>query len=81
MRRVPYLATHSVHLLQTNIPEAIRAYELAYRSSAQREIKLLCLHEIGWCRLIQLDYGVAMQNFKKLKYSQQTFCVTGEGRI
>ncbi|XP_050083214.1 tetratricopeptide repeat protein 39C-like [Anopheles aquasalis] len=56
-----------VERLKTNIPEAIRAYELAYRSSAQREIKLLCLHEIGWCRLIQLDYGVAMQNFKKLK--------------
>ncbi|XP_058059382.1 tetratricopeptide repeat protein 39C-like isoform X2 [Anopheles bellator] len=56
-----------VERLKTNIPEAIRAYERAYRSSAQREIKLLCLHEIGWCRLIQLDYGMAMQNFKELK--------------
>uniref|UniRef100_A0A182UCC8 Tetratricopeptide repeat protein 39C n=1 Tax=Anopheles melas TaxID=34690 RepID=A0A182UCC8_9DIPT len=53
------------------LKDAIRAYELAYRSSAQREIKLLCLHEIGWCRLIQLDYGTAMRNFKELKQCSQ----------
>uniref|UniRef100_A0A182YHW8 Tetratricopeptide repeat protein 39C n=1 Tax=Anopheles stephensi TaxID=30069 RepID=A0A182YHW8_ANOST len=55
----------------SNIEDAIRAYELAYRSSAQREIKLLCLHEIGWCRLIQLDFGTAMKNFKELKMCSQ----------
>uniref|UniRef100_A0A182NQS6 Tetratricopeptide repeat protein 39C n=1 Tax=Anopheles dirus TaxID=7168 RepID=A0A182NQS6_9DIPT len=60
-----------VERLKSNIQDAIRAYELAYRSSAQREIKLLCLHEIGWCRLIQLDYGTAMKNFKELKLCSQ----------
>uniref|UniRef100_A0AAG5D4L0 Tetratricopeptide repeat protein 39C n=1 Tax=Anopheles atroparvus TaxID=41427 RepID=A0AAG5D4L0_ANOAO len=60
-----------VERLKSNIQEAIRAYEFAYRSSAQREIKLLCLHEIGWCRLIQLDYGTAMKNFKELKMCSQ----------
>ncbi|EAA01684.4 AGAP001215-PA [Anopheles gambiae str. PEST] len=60
-----------VERLKSHIQDAIRAYELAYRSSAQREIKLLCLHEIGWCRLIQLDYGTAMRNFKELKLCSQ----------
>ncbi|KFB43566.1 AGAP001215-PB-like protein [Anopheles sinensis] len=60
-----------VERLKCNIQGAIRAYEFAYRSSAQREIKLLCLHEIGWCRLIQLDYGTAMKNFKELKTCSQ----------
>uniref|UniRef100_A0A182PRV8 Tetratricopeptide repeat protein 39C n=1 Tax=Anopheles epiroticus TaxID=199890 RepID=A0A182PRV8_9DIPT len=60
-----------VERLKSHIQDAIRAYELAYRSSAQREIKLLCLHEIGWCRLIQLDYGTAMKNFKELKMCSQ----------
>lgn len=36
--------------------------------SMQREIKLLCLHEIGWCRLIQLEFGKAMNHFDELKY-------------
>ncbi|XP_058822433.1 tetratricopeptide repeat protein 39C-like [Topomyia yanbarensis] len=60
-----------VERLKSNIKEAIQAYELAYRSSPQREIKLLCLHEIGWCRLIQLDYGLAMNNFKDLRRCSQ----------
>uniref|UniRef100_A0A182K7E4 Tetratricopeptide repeat protein 39C n=1 Tax=Anopheles christyi TaxID=43041 RepID=A0A182K7E4_9DIPT len=60
-----------VERLKSHIQDAIRAYELAHRSSAQREIKLLCLHEIGWCRLIQLDYGTAMKNFKELKMCSQ----------
>ncbi|XP_053658534.1 tetratricopeptide repeat protein 39C-like [Anopheles marshallii] len=60
-----------VERLKSNIQDAIRAYELAYRSSAQREIKLLCLHEIGWCRLIQLDFGTAMKNFHELKLCSQ----------
>ncbi|XP_053679653.1 tetratricopeptide repeat protein 39C-like [Anopheles nili] len=60
-----------VERLKSNIQDAIRAYETACRSSAQREIKLLCLHEIGWCRLIQLDYGTALRNFKELKLCSQ----------
>lgn len=39
----------------------------------QREIKLLCLHEIGWCRLIQLEFGKATNHFEELKYVE-TFC-------
>ncbi|XP_053691214.1 tetratricopeptide repeat protein 39C-like [Sabethes cyaneus] len=60
-----------VERLKSNIREAIQAYEFAYRTSPQREIKLLCLHEIGWCRLIELDYGPAMKNFKELRRSSQ----------
>ncbi|XP_058445774.1 tetratricopeptide repeat protein 39C-like isoform X2 [Malaya genurostris] len=57
--------------LKSDITEAIQSYEMAYRSSPQREIKLLCLHEIGWCRLIQLEYGSAMNNFKDLRRCSQ----------
>ncbi|XP_055607768.1 tetratricopeptide repeat protein 39C-like [Uranotaenia lowii] len=57
--------------LKSNIKGAIQAYEVSYKSSVQREIKLLCLHEIGWCRLIQLDYGKAMNNFKDLRRCSQ----------
>ncbi|XP_062554338.1 tetratricopeptide repeat protein 39C-like [Armigeres subalbatus] len=60
-----------VERLKCNITEAIQEYEFAYRSSVQREIKLLCLHEIGWCRLIQLNYGMAMTNFKDLRRCSQ----------
>jgi hypothetical protein len=36
-----------------------------------REIRLLCLHEIGWCRMIQLDFREAMHSFRDLRrYSQ-----------
>lgn len=53
---------------QSNITNAVLSYETSHRVSVQREIKLLCLHEIGWCRLIQLDFGKATEHFKELKY-------------
>lgn len=30
-------------------------------------MKLLCLHEVGWCSLIQLDFGTALVHFHELK--------------
>lgn len=52
---------------QTNIPLALECYQLAVDNSTQREIKLLCLHEVGWCYLIKLDYGNANTTFTLLK--------------
>lgn len=57
----------SLFLFQSNITNAVVAYETSHNVSVQREIKLLCLHEIGWCRLIQLDFGKAMEHFGDLK--------------
>ncbi|XP_063710057.1 tetratricopeptide repeat protein 39C-like isoform X2 [Culicoides brevitarsis] len=60
-----------VERLKSNIPAAVVAYETSHRKSMQREIKLLCLHEIGWCRLIQLEFGKAMNHFEELKHHSQ----------
>ena len=52
---------------QSDIPQALKSYESAIEKSNQREIQLLCLHEIGWCYLIQLDWGNAYHCFNQLK--------------
>jgi hypothetical protein len=53
--------------LQSNIDGALEAYQAAVVKSPQREIQLLCLHEVGWCHLIQLDWNQAHQCFLQLK--------------
>jgi hypothetical protein len=52
---------------QSNIDGALEAYQAAVVESPQREIQLLCLHEVGWCHLIQLDWNQAHQCFLQLK--------------
>ncbi|KAK6643361.1 hypothetical protein RUM43_004866 [Polyplax serrata] len=56
-----------VQRLKSNIPLALEAYESAIDKSNQRELQLLCLHEIGWCYLIQLDWGNAFHCFNQLR--------------
>ncbi|XP_037924631.1 tetratricopeptide repeat protein 39C-like isoform X2 [Hermetia illucens] len=53
--------------LQGKTDVAVDLYDAAYRMSVQRELKMLCLHEVGWCRLIHLDFGNAMLHFHELK--------------
>lgn len=36
--------------------------------SAQKELRLLCMHEIAWCKLIQLDFNGAQQRFNELRH-------------
>lgn len=60
-----------IERLKSNLSEGIKSYESAYRLSVQRELKLLCLHEIGWCRLIKLDYGRAMIHFHDLSQNSK----------
>lgn len=56
-----------VERLKSNIECALEAYEAAVIRSPQREIQLLCLHEVGWCHLIQLDWEKAHNCFMQLK--------------
>ncbi|XP_076270599.1 tetratricopeptide repeat protein 39C-like isoform X1 [Rhynchophorus ferrugineus] len=53
--------------LNSNISEALTSFQRANDNANQREIKILCLHEIGWCYLIQLDYENAKNTFLYLK--------------
>lgn len=46
---------------------AVEYFEKSYRLSAQNELKLLCLHEIAWCKLIQLDFVSAQKYFNELR--------------
>ncbi|KAG8232492.1 hypothetical protein J437_LFUL011261 [Ladona fulva] len=56
-----------VERLKSNISGALEAYEAAVQASAQREVQLLCLHEVGWCHLIHLSWLPAHASFLKLK--------------
>ncbi|KAL0278367.1 UNVERIFIED_CONTAM: hypothetical protein PYX00_000203 [Menopon gallinae] len=56
-----------VERLKSNIPKALEAYEAAIVKSCQREIRLLALHEVGWCYLILLDWGNAFHCFNQLR--------------
>ncbi|KAI5698075.1 hypothetical protein M8J75_001344 [Diaphorina citri] len=53
--------------LQSDIPGAIQAFQGALEKSPQREVQLLCLHEIGWCYLATLSYVEAFHSFNILK--------------
>lgn len=46
---------------------ALKAYEKAVSVSNQREVKLLCLHEVAWCHLIRLNYKDAHTSLSKLQ--------------
>ena len=46
---------------------AIKAYKYSNRVATQREIKLLCLHELGWCYMIELELENAGKYFKNLR--------------
>ncbi|KAJ8871924.1 hypothetical protein PR048_028264 [Dryococelus australis] len=56
-----------VERLRSNIGEALKAYQAAVVRSPQREIQLLCLHEVGWCHLIQLNWDKAHPCFLQLQ--------------
>ncbi|OXU17344.1 hypothetical protein TSAR_007471 [Trichomalopsis sarcophagae] len=59
--------TGRIERLQSNVNGALRAYEKAVEMSTQREVKLLCLHEVAWCHLIRLNYGGAHSSLSKLQ--------------
>ncbi|XP_071444935.1 tetratricopeptide repeat protein 39C-like [Hetaerina americana] len=56
-----------VERLKSNVSGALEAYEAAVQASAQREVQLLCLHEVGWCHLIHLSWQPAHTSFLRLR--------------
>ncbi|KAF2893225.1 hypothetical protein ILUMI_12944 [Ignelater luminosus] len=60
-----------VYRLNSDIPSALKAFQASVDNSTQREIKILSLHEVGWCHLIQLDYPAAEHTFQLLKLSSR----------
>ena len=53
--------------LQCNFRGALASYERALSVSAQREVKLLCLHEVGWSYVLLLQWEKSSLAFLKLK--------------
>lgn len=53
--------------LQSNFEGALLSYERALSVSAQREVRMLCLHEVGWSHVLLLQWQQAAQAFLQLK--------------
>ena len=53
--------------LQSNFSAALGAYDRALLESGQREVRLLCLHEVGWSQLLLLRWEMAARSFLRLK--------------
>lgn len=47
------------------------SFQIAKDNASHHEIKVLCLHEIGWCHLIELDYERASEIFTHLKLASR----------
>ncbi|PBC25545.1 Tetratricopeptide repeat9C [Apis cerana cerana] len=56
-----------IERLESNVNGALQAYAKAVEASSQREIKLLCLHEVVWCHLIRLNYEKAYKSLTQLR--------------
>uniref|UniRef100_A0A8C5E765 Tetratricopeptide repeat protein 39C-like n=1 Tax=Gouania willdenowi TaxID=441366 RepID=A0A8C5E765_GOUWI len=57
-----------VQRLECQISSALTSFNNALDlASEQREIQHVCLYEIGWCSMIELNYGEAFRAFERLK--------------
>ncbi|XP_068557854.1 tetratricopeptide repeat protein 39C-like isoform X1 [Cebidichthys violaceus] len=57
-----------VQRLECEISSALTSFHDALDlASDQREIQHVCLYEIGWCSMIELNYGEAYRSFERLK--------------
>lgn len=54
------------YFFQSDIKSALKSFQKAAENANQREIRLLSLHEVGWCHLIELDYCAAESVFAYL---------------
>ncbi|KAK9881285.1 hypothetical protein WA026_015407 [Henosepilachna vigintioctopunctata] len=64
--------------LNCDIPSALIAFQESVNNSTQREVKILSLHEVGWCHLIQLEFKNAELTFALLstwsRWSRPFYC-------
>ena len=71
---------------QANFSCALSSYELALQASAQREVRLLCLHEVGWSHVLLLrwedaaDAFLALRRESRLSKSFYSYLSSGELR-
>ncbi|XP_068614977.1 tetratricopeptide repeat protein 39C-like [Brachionichthys hirsutus] len=57
-----------VQRLECQISSALMSFHVALDlASDQREIQHVCLYEIGWCSMIELNYTEAYRAFERLK--------------
>ncbi|XP_076300116.1 tetratricopeptide repeat protein 39C [Lasioglossum baleicum] len=63
--------TGRIERLESNVAGALDAYKKAVEVSNQREVKLLCLHEMAWCYLIRFNYDKAYPSLSRLCYESR----------
>lgn len=57
-----------VHRLECHINSALASfYDALELASDQREIQHVCLYEIGWCSMIEMNFEEAFRSFERLK--------------
>ncbi|XP_061694554.1 tetratricopeptide repeat protein 39C-like isoform X2 [Syngnathoides biaculeatus] len=57
-----------VQRLESQIGAALTSFNDAlHLASEQREIQHVCLYEIGWCNMIELNYSESFKAFERLK--------------
>uniref|UniRef100_A0A671VVU6 Tetratricopeptide repeat domain 39C n=1 Tax=Sparus aurata TaxID=8175 RepID=A0A671VVU6_SPAAU len=57
-----------VHRLECHINSALACFHDALElASDQREIQHVCLYEIGWCSMIEMNFEDAFRSFERLK--------------
>lgn len=59
--------------LNSDIPEAIKAFEISIDNSAQREIKMMSMQEDGWHYFIVLDFEKSENIFRPSSRWSQPF--------
>ena len=71
-------------LFQCHFGEALFSYEQALQVSVQREVRLLCLHEVGWSYVLLLQWEKAAKAFLQLKresrWSKSFYCYLSSGK-
>ncbi|TRY69575.1 hypothetical protein TCAL_08624 [Tigriopus californicus] len=74
----PALPPERTPVALANFSDALNSYEKALSVSAQREIQLLCLHEVGWSYLLLLQWEQSSRAFLQLKsdsrWSKSFYC-------
>lgn len=58
-------------LFQSEIPQALNDFLSSAENTSHREVKILSMHEVGWCYLILLDFAEAEITFQYLKNSSR----------
>ncbi|KAE8598583.1 hypothetical protein XENTR_v10016865 [Xenopus tropicalis] len=57
-----------IQRLECQINSALTSFHTALElATDQREIQHVCLYEIGWCSMIEMNYKDAFQSFERLK--------------